>query len=135
MEWGSSVKWQKKVKSLSHVWFFATHGLYVAHQAPPSMGFPKQEYWSGLPFPSPGIFLGSSRPRDRTQVSHIAGRCFNLWTLLSHSMAGQMYRQTWLVSLPLSIKLKSRCQQGYALCKNLLPCLFLLLAEFNYLVF
>ena len=26
----------------------------VAHQAPPSMGFSKQEYWSGLPFPSPG---------------------------------------------------------------------------------
>ena len=25
----------------------------VAHQAPPSMGFSKQEYWSGLPFPSP----------------------------------------------------------------------------------
>ena len=28
----------------------------VAHQAPPSVGFPKLEYWSGLPFPSPGIF-------------------------------------------------------------------------------
>ena len=26
----------------------------VAYQAPPSMGFPRQEYWSGLPFPSPG---------------------------------------------------------------------------------
>ena len=26
----------------------------VAHQAPLSMGFPRQEYWSGLPFPSPG---------------------------------------------------------------------------------
>ena len=30
------------------------HGLYVAFQAPLSMGFPRQEYWSGLPFPSPG---------------------------------------------------------------------------------
>ena len=29
----------------------------VALQAPLSMGFPKQEYWSGLPFPSPGDFL------------------------------------------------------------------------------
>ena len=29
----------------------------VAHQAPLSMGFSRQEYWSGLPFPSPGIFL------------------------------------------------------------------------------
>ena len=28
------------------------HGLYVAHQAPLSMGFSRQQYWSGLPFPS-----------------------------------------------------------------------------------
>ena len=43
----------KKVKSLSRVQLFATLWT-VAHQAPPSMGFPRQEYWSGLPFPSPG---------------------------------------------------------------------------------
>ena len=30
------------------------HGLYVAQQAPLSMGFFRQEHWSGLPFPSPG---------------------------------------------------------------------------------
>ena len=30
------------------------HGLYVVHQAPLSVGFPRQEYWSGLPFLSPG---------------------------------------------------------------------------------
>ena len=30
------------------------HGLYVAHQAPLSMKFFRQEYWSGLPFPTPG---------------------------------------------------------------------------------
>ena len=105
----------------------------IAHQAPLSMVFPRQEYWSGLPFPSPGDFpdpgvepvsaalasvffttqplvkviqscmtlwdpmeytvhgilqarilewvafpfsRGSSQPRDRTQVSHIAGRYF-----------------------------------------------------------
>ena len=41
-----------KVKSLSRVWLFATPGT-VAHQAPPSMGFSRQEYWSGVPFPSP----------------------------------------------------------------------------------
>ena len=43
-----------KVKLLSRVRLFAIHGLYVAHQAPPSMGFSRQEYWSGLPFPSSG---------------------------------------------------------------------------------
>ena len=42
-----------KVKSFSHVQLFATPWT-VAHQAPPSMGFSRQEYWSGLPFPSPG---------------------------------------------------------------------------------
>ena len=28
----------------------------IAYQAPVSMGFPRQEYWSGLPFPFPGVF-------------------------------------------------------------------------------
>ena len=42
-----------KVKSLSCVRLFVTLWT-VAHQAPPSMGFSRQEYWSGLPFPSPG---------------------------------------------------------------------------------
>ena len=42
-----------KVKVLSHVQFFATPGS-LPHQAPPSMGFSRQEYWKGLPFPSPG---------------------------------------------------------------------------------
>ena len=39
--------------SLSRIWLFVTPWT-VAHQAPPSMGFSRQEYWSGLPFPSPG---------------------------------------------------------------------------------
>ena len=42
-----------KVKSLSCVQLFATPWT-VAYQAPPSMGFSRQEYWSGLPLPSPG---------------------------------------------------------------------------------
>ena len=42
-----------KVKSLSWVQLFATP-YTVAYQVPPSMGFSRQEYWSGLPFPSPG---------------------------------------------------------------------------------
>ena len=42
-----------EVKSLSHVRLFATPWP-VAYQASCSMGFSRQEYWSGLPFPSPG---------------------------------------------------------------------------------
>ena len=41
------------MKSLSRVQLFATPWT-VAHQAPLSMGFSRQEYWSGLPFSSPG---------------------------------------------------------------------------------
>ena len=48
-------KWKVKVKSLSHVWLFATPWT-AAYQAPPSMGFSRQEYWSGVPLPSP-IYL------------------------------------------------------------------------------
>ena len=55
----------ERVKSLSHVWLFAILWT-VARQAPLSMGFSWQEYWSGLPFPfpgdlpEPGIIPGSS---------------------------------------------------------------------------
>ena len=49
-------KWKVKGKSFSRVWPFATPWT-AAYQAPPSMGFSRQEYWSGLllssPFPSP----------------------------------------------------------------------------------
>ena len=45
-------KWKVKVKSLSRVWLVATPRT-AAYQAPPSMGFSRQEHWSGLPFPSP----------------------------------------------------------------------------------
>ena len=44
-------KWKVKVKSLSHVRLFATPWT-AAYQAPPSMGFSRQEYWSGVPSPS-----------------------------------------------------------------------------------
>ena len=46
------VKWSE-MRSLSRVWFFATPWT-VAYQASPSMGFSRQAYWSGLPFPSRG---------------------------------------------------------------------------------
>ena len=47
-----------KVKSLSRVRLFATPWT-VAHQAPPSMGFSREEYWSGVPLPSPNKELKS----------------------------------------------------------------------------
>ena len=45
-------KWKVKVKLLSRVQLLVTPWT-AAHQAPPSMGFSRQEYWSGVPLPSP----------------------------------------------------------------------------------
>ena len=45
-------KWKVKVKSLSRVRLLATSWT-VAYRAPPSIGFPRQEYWSWVPLPSP----------------------------------------------------------------------------------
>ena len=46
------------VKQLSSVQLFATPWT-VAHWAPLSMEFPRQEYWSGLPFPPPGVLANT----------------------------------------------------------------------------
>ena len=53
-------KWKVKVKSLSRVWLLATPWT-VAHQAPSSMGFSRQECWSGVPLPSPSHFLPTGK--------------------------------------------------------------------------
>ena len=57
LEWvaisfSSAWKWKVKGKSLNRVWLLATPWT-AAYQAPLSMGFSKQEYWSGVPLPSP----------------------------------------------------------------------------------
>ena len=57
-------KLKVKVKSLSHIRLFATPWI-VAYQASPSMGFSRQKYQSGLPFPSPGYLPGPGiKPRS-----------------------------------------------------------------------
>ena len=58
-------KWKVKVKSLSRVQLLATPWT-AAYQAPPSVGFSRQEYWSGVPLPSPyfiarSMLISSSR--------------------------------------------------------------------------
>ena len=67
ISFSSAWKWKVKVKSLSHVWLFATPWT-AAYQAPPSMGFSRQEYWSGLPLPSPT--WGPSVQFSSVQFSH-----------------------------------------------------------------
>ena len=62
------------MKSLNHVQLFATPWT-VAHQAPLFMGFSRQEYWSGVPFPSPGDLPD---PRIEPRSPALQGRRFNL---------------------------------------------------------
>ena len=64
------------VKSLSRVRLFATPWT-VAYQALLSMGFSKQEYWSGLPFPSPGDL-------PNTEIEPRSPRCRQTLYRLSH---------------------------------------------------
>ena len=67
-------KWKVKVKSLSRVRLLATSWT-AAHQAPLSMGFSSQEYWSGLLFPSQGIFL----TQGLNSSPAFAGEFFTIW--------------------------------------------------------
>ena len=56
-----------KVKSLSHVPLLATPWI-AAHQAPLSMGFSRQEYWSGVPLPSPVVDVDAPKgTEDRAE--------------------------------------------------------------------
>ena len=72
-------------KSLSHVWLFVTLWT-VALQAPLSMGFSRQEYWSGLPFsspgdlPNPGIEPGSPALQADALSSEPPGKPKSLWS-------------------------------------------------------
>ena len=59
-------------QSLSHVRLFATPWT-IAHQAPLSVGFPRQEYWSGLPCPSQGDLPD---PGIEYVSRTLAGRCY-----------------------------------------------------------
>ena len=78
-----------EVKSLSRVRLFATPWT-IAYQAPLSMGFSRQEYWSGLPFPSPGdLPYPGIKPRSPalwadTLSSKPPGKPILTWLMFSH---------------------------------------------------
>ena len=109
-----TIKW---VKSLSHVQLFEIPWT-VAYKAPLSMGFSRKEYWSGLPFPSPGdlpdpgIKPGSSTlqadalPSEPPGKPHSHGYCSYkinfeiMWAYCSHLIILQNYLSI-LVPIPL----------------------------------
>ena len=67
---------------LSHAWFFMTLST-VAHQAPLSMGFPRKEYWNGLPFhpprdlPDPGTSISCIGRQILYLQNHQGGKLYN----------------------------------------------------------
>jgi len=72
--------WKVKVKSLSRVWLFETPWTAV-YQAPLSMGFSRQEYWSGVPLPSP-------RQYEQSDIKHLPSlgkvtEIFTCWNVLN----------------------------------------------------
>ena len=90
MKTGYGVKSEVKVTLLSRVPFFATPWT-VAYQASLSMGFSRQEYWNGLPFPSPGslpnpgIEPGSPELQTDTLLSEPQGSpVYGVWKRKKH---------------------------------------------------
>ena len=82
-------KWKVKVKSLSRVRLLATPWT-AAHQAPPSLGFSRQEYWSGVPLPSRLCQMDC-----HGQVGVWVGT-FQVLLLFSEKCLLPQYRSLWL---------------------------------------
>ena len=75
LEWGAisfsnAWKWKVKGKSLGRVRLLATPWT-AAYQAPPSMGFSRQEYWSGVPLPSPSPFSNCFQTLEFREFSNL----------------------------------------------------------------
>ena len=92
------IPWQSRecvYQPLSCVWLFETPWT-VAHQASPSMGFSRQEYWSGLPFPfsgdlpNPGIESGSPALQADSLPSNPPGK---------PPLNKQKYKESWHLPL------------------------------------
>ena len=90
-------KWKGKVKSLSHVWLLATPWT-TAYQAPLSMGFSRQEYWSGVPLPSPNSRAAVLKEWSQGQQhQHHLGKC-PISDLLTQKLFNEL-RQAFLIAL------------------------------------
>ena len=95
LEWvaisfSSAWKWKMTVKSLSRVRLLATPWT-AAHQAPPSMGFSRQEYWSGVPLPS--LVMGYYSAMKRNEIVLFAAT-WHGWTWRTLCWSKVRQRQT-----------------------------------------
>ena len=130
------------MKSLSHVQLFVTPWT-IACQAPPSMGFSRQRYWNGLPFPSPGIFptqgLNPGLPHCRQTLYHLSHQgspntiyifhmcvracaCACLCYSLGHV---QLFVTPWTIAWQASLSMEFSRQEYWSDCHALLQGSFL----------
>ena len=106
LEWvaisfSSAWKWKVKVKSLRRIWLFEIPWT-AAYQSPPSMGFPRQEYWSGLPLPSPILwlplakswFIGKDPDAGKDWGQEEKGATENEMVKWCHQLNGYEFEQT-----------------------------------------
>ena len=102
------------MKSFSHVWLFVTLWT-VAYQAPLTMEFSRQEYWSGQPFPTPGD-LPDTGIKPKPLSPALAGRFFSTsatWeagSLFTSSRMSYFFFHIWLV-----LGLSPRCMHNFLL--------------------
>ena len=88
-------KWKVKVKSFSRVRLLATPWT-AAHQAPPSMGFSRQEYWSGVSLPS--LYFGHMSTLNILECSWYKNLHGEIFWMLSNSI---LYWDNWIPFSPL----------------------------------
>ena len=95
LSFSNAWKWKVKVKSLSRVWLFATPWT-APHQAPLSMGFSRQEYWSGVPLPSL-----KKKKKKKLKIK-------TPWQIARHSLVKLLYfKKKWFFFSPKSRNLLS----------------------------
>ena len=95
-------KWKVKVKSLSRVQLLATPWS-AAHQAPPSMGSSRQEYWSGVPLPSPIHTLLCINKITNENLLYYTGNStqYSVMTCITKNLnkSGYLYMNNWFTLL------------------------------------
>ena len=101
-------KWKVKVNSLSRVWPSATPWT-AAFQAPSSMGFSRQEYWSGVPLPSPYMYYiyiyTYTYERERgVMETHTKTPCLKIIRIKTRASSGQLFQEELTSKLTLFLK-------------------------------
>ena len=116
-------------KSLSRVWLFAPPWT-VAHEAPLTMGFPRQIYWSGLPFPSPGDLPDPGIEPMSLMFPAFSGRFFTTsatWEAHESESESEVAQSCPTLCDPTDCSLPGSSLHGIFLTQGLNPCLLCLL--------